>query len=230
MKSQERREREFSRREDEFLALSRRLIIANGYAGFGMDRLAEATEYSKGTVYQHFISKEDVVVALACQSMRRRVELFDRAGRFAGRPRERMTAVGVAEEYFFRHHPHNYRSEQIIKLADLEDRASEKRRSHANLQRTSIRRYGRHRWGWPSRGGARPVAPDPGVFRPGVRAGRLADSAASRWQPRPPQGLRPARGGQGGPERGVPARLAERGQHLQDARPERQPTPLSAAR
>ncbi len=127
MKSRERRERDFRRREDEFLDLARRLIIEQGYAGFGMDRLAEATEYSKGTVYLHFTSKEDVVVALACQSMRRRVDFFDRAARFAGRPRERMTAIGVAEEQFFRHHSYNYRSEQIIKLASLEERASPER-------------------------------------------------------------------------------------------------------
>lgn len=127
MKSRERRERDFRRREDVFLDLSRRLIIEQGYAGFSMDRLAEATEYSKGTVYLHFTSKEDVIVALACQSMRRRVELFDRAARYAGRPRERMTAIGVAEEQFFLKHPYHYRSEQVIKLASLEDRASTER-------------------------------------------------------------------------------------------------------
>ena len=124
MKSRERRERDFRRREEEFLDLARRLILKHGYAGFGMDRLAEATEYSKGTVYLHFTSKEDVVVALACQSMRRRVDLFDRAAGYAGRPRERMTAIGLAEEHFFRHHSYNYQSEQIIKLALLEERAS----------------------------------------------------------------------------------------------------------
>ena len=54
------------------------MLISQGYAGLSMDRLAEATEYSKGTVYQHFSTKEDLVMALASQTMEQRVSLFER--------------------------------------------------------------------------------------------------------------------------------------------------------
>ena len=124
MKTRDRREREFRRREAEFLDIARRIVIEQGFAGFSMDRLADATEYSKGTLYLHFSSKEDLVSALAAQSMVRRVELFDQALLFAGGSRERMTAVGVAEELFFRLHPLYYRSELVIKVASLESRMS----------------------------------------------------------------------------------------------------------
>ena len=127
MKTTERREREFRRREAEFLDLARLLVVEHGFAGFSMDRLADATEYSKGTVYQHFSSKEDLMSALAAQSMVRRVELFDKALRFDGKTRERMTAVGVAEELFFRLNPLYYRSELVIKFAALESRVSAER-------------------------------------------------------------------------------------------------------
>ncbi len=123
-----RKQREVRLREQMLLETARRLLIEQGYAGLTMDRLAEATEYSKGTVYQHFSTKEDLVSALAIQSMEQRKNLFHRALAFHGRPRERFIGVGMADELFVRLHPHYVRSELIIKMADLEDRASNERR------------------------------------------------------------------------------------------------------
>lgn len=123
-----RKQREVQQRELLLLDVARRMLIEKGYAGLNMDRLAEATEYSKGTIYQHFSTKEDLVTALALQSMEQRVMLFGKAREFQGRPRERLTAIGVADELFARLHPHYFRSELIIKIADLEDRASLERR------------------------------------------------------------------------------------------------------
>jgi AcrR family transcriptional regulator len=123
-----RKQREVRERELMLLDVGRRMLIEQGYAGLNMDRLAEATEYSKGTVYQHFSTKEDLVTALASQSMERRQELFGKALTFQGRPRERFLAVAMADELFVRLHPHHFRSEQVIKMADLEQRASAERR------------------------------------------------------------------------------------------------------
>ena len=110
------------------LDVARKMLIDHGFAGLNMDELAKATEYSKGTVYGHFCSKEDLVTALAIQSMEQRLSLFDRASRFAGLPRERMLAIGVADELFVRLHPTYFRSELVIKMADMEARVSPERR------------------------------------------------------------------------------------------------------
>ncbi len=122
-----RKQREVQQREQMLLEIGRQMLIEHGFAGLSMDRLAEATEYSKGTVYQHFSTKEDLVTAMAAQSIERRLSLFDRAGRMSGRPRERMAAILVADELFARLHPHYFRSELIVKMANLEDRASSDR-------------------------------------------------------------------------------------------------------
>ncbi len=129
MKTRERKEREFQQRESVFLDLARRLIAESGLAVFNMDRLAEATEYSKGTVYQHFASKEDLLMALAVQSLERRVAWFERATRLAGRPRERMYAITAAEEIFVTLRPLHFRSELMIKMDNFSDRASPERRA-----------------------------------------------------------------------------------------------------
>jgi AcrR family transcriptional regulator len=123
-----RKQREIQERERLFLRIARKMLIEQGYAGLSMDRLAEATEYSKGTVYQHFQTKEDLVAALLIESNEQSLALFDKARRFQGRARERMLAMGFAHELFARLHPHHFRSEQIVRLANLEIRASAERR------------------------------------------------------------------------------------------------------
>jgi AcrR family transcriptional regulator len=122
-----RKQREVHQRELLLLDVARKMLIEKGYAGLSMDRLAEATEYSKGTVYQHFSTKEDLVSALALQSIEQRALYFSKAAGYQGHSRERFTAIGVADELFARLHPHYFRSELIIKMADLEDRASAER-------------------------------------------------------------------------------------------------------
>ena len=123
-----RKQREIREREQLLLNTARKILIEQGYAGLSMDQLAEVTEYSKGTIYQHFSTKEDLVTALAIETMERRVELFLRAEQFVGRSREKMLAIGVADEVFARLETQHYRSEFIIKLANLRDRASTQRR------------------------------------------------------------------------------------------------------
>lgn len=56
------KEREKERREHEILLTARRLIRERGYAALNMDDLAEAVGISKPTLYQHFRSKEDLII------------------------------------------------------------------------------------------------------------------------------------------------------------------------
>ncbi|WP_435018601.1 TetR/AcrR family transcriptional regulator [Tundrisphaera sp. TA3] len=123
-----RKQKEVSNREQMLLDVARRMLIEQGFAGLTMDRLAEATEYSKGTIYQHFSTKEDLVAALAVQSCQQRLDLFGRATRFDGVPRARLMGLLVADELFAKLHPHHFRSEMVIRMADLDDRASAARR------------------------------------------------------------------------------------------------------
>jgi hypothetical protein len=47
----------------------------------------------------------------------KQIELFERASRFEGSTRERIVALGEAEELLFRLHPHHYRALQTIRIA-----------------------------------------------------------------------------------------------------------------
>lgn len=128
MKTLTRKQRELQEREARILEVSREVVVREGYHGLSMDRVAEALEYSKGTIYNHFSCKEDIILALAVQTTEKRTELFERAAAFRGRARERFLAIGVAAELFFRLYPDHFKLEQIIRSASIWEKTSEERR------------------------------------------------------------------------------------------------------
>ena len=95
MTTTQRKLRERQAREALILDVAARMVVDRGYLGMNMDRIATETQYSKGTIYQHFTCKEDVLCALAERTAANRVDLFRRAATFRGRPRERMAVLGL---------------------------------------------------------------------------------------------------------------------------------------
>jgi TetR/AcrR family transcriptional regulator, fatty acid metabolism regulator protein len=88
------RERQRAERERLILEEAERMLSEEGYDGLVMDQLAENVGVSKGTLYQHFAKKEDLVGAI----MKRGVERAEACvkGRLAdtGLPAvERLSAV-----------------------------------------------------------------------------------------------------------------------------------------
>ena len=122
-----RKEREWKEREARILEVARRLLREHGYLGLKMDEIASEMEYSKGTIYQHFSSKEDVIMELAVQTIEKRLELMARASEYRGRPRERVAALGVAVELFVRRFPDYFRVEQIIRADSIRDKTAPER-------------------------------------------------------------------------------------------------------
>ena len=108
-----RKQREIAEREQLVLSVAREMLAEKGYLGLTMDRIAAATEYSKGTIYQHFSCKEEVLAALALEAAQKRIELFERGATFPGRPRERLAAIGVADGIFVRRYPKHFEIEKI---------------------------------------------------------------------------------------------------------------------
>ncbi len=123
-----RKQREIEGREERILEVAGQMIVDDGYHGLSMDRIAEAMQYSKGTIYQHFSCKEDILMALMNQSMQRRVELFRRAAAFRATTRERMSAIGAAAELLFQLYPDQVHIENTIRINSVRDKTSEKRR------------------------------------------------------------------------------------------------------
>ncbi len=84
-------------RENELLDCALDIISTQGVVALTMDKLVGSVSYSKGTVYNHFSSKEDVFAGLCNRNMKRVSELFARAVSIADAScREQMTAIGFA--------------------------------------------------------------------------------------------------------------------------------------
>ncbi|KAA3607295.1 MAG: TetR family transcriptional regulator [Planctomycetota bacterium] len=120
-----RKQREIQDREALILQVARGMLLERGYLGLTMDRIAAATEYSKGTIYQHFANKEDLLAALAADTMAARVSMFQRGAAIDGRPREKFFAIGLAEELFVRLNPEHFRSQQILCSVSFREKAQE---------------------------------------------------------------------------------------------------------
>lgn len=123
----DRRARRFLERDARILDVAHRRIAAEGFSALSMEAIASEIDYSKGTVYQHYRSKEDILVALAVRTARKRWELFEQGAAFRGRPRERMAALGEAYAVFVREYPNHFRVEQEIHAARVRSRAEVER-------------------------------------------------------------------------------------------------------
>jgi len=114
MGTKERRQRELSAREQRFLDCAQGLIQRDGLLSLQMSRIAEECDYAVGTLYQHFASKEDLLVTLATRDCMSRVELFERAARWTGPTRERMLAIAIADLMMIRAQPEFFRLAQYV--------------------------------------------------------------------------------------------------------------------
>lgn len=130
MVTMSRKQREREEREVKILDLARGMLQEVGYLGLSMDRIATQMEYSKGTIYQHFQNKEEIILALANQALETRLGMFQVAASWSGAScsRDRMAAIGAAAEKFVEQYPHHFGVEQIVRSASIWEKTSEERR------------------------------------------------------------------------------------------------------
>lgn len=110
----ERKERQRALREHLFLDKAAELIAAEGILQLQMAPLAKACDYATGTLYQHFCSKEDLLVALAGRNNCHQLKLFQGIVDLPISSREKMLALGIAEHLNRAHNPSHARLEQYV--------------------------------------------------------------------------------------------------------------------
>ncbi|TDU22467.1 TetR family transcriptional regulator [Panacagrimonas perspica] len=128
MGTRERRQREVAEREDLFLDAALELIRQDGLLNLQMSRIAEKSEYAVGTLYLHFASKEDLLLALVTRVFREYIELVKLAQAWKASSRDRMFAVGVADMMFVRRYPDYFRIAQYSVCEVAWQAASSERR------------------------------------------------------------------------------------------------------
>jgi len=133
------RQREIQAREQLFLDAARTMVLDEGYQALTISRVAEVTHFSKGTVYQIFHSREELLAALGVQCRARLHAAIERGARFEGRPRERLVAIGESVAHQYRCHPHDQRILKIIDAETILERVGEDLR--AAMEEYDLRIY-----------------------------------------------------------------------------------------
>ena len=129
MNTMSRKQREWLEREQLILNTAKSILQNEGLANLTMDRVAAEIEYSKGTVYNHFKNKEEIITGISCRCMSNLVELFSRAKNYSGTSRERIAAVGIAHSLYALLNPAEVQNMQIIKSQAVRDKISDEKRN-----------------------------------------------------------------------------------------------------
>ena len=100
---------EIRQREGVILSAARTVLLDRGYFGLTMVRVAAVSECPKGTMYQHFGCKEDLLVALAVKCAGARLEMMERAAAHSCQSRERVVGLGESVGLYTRLYPEDSR-------------------------------------------------------------------------------------------------------------------------
>lgn len=128
MGTSERKQREREEREQLFLDTAEQLIAAEGFIQLQMAKLAKACDYATGTLYQHFTSKEDLLMALMARQSALHLALFERIEQWQAPSRQRIFAICVAEQDFNRRQANYVKLSQYVMTEAVWENASEARR------------------------------------------------------------------------------------------------------
>ena len=123
-----RKARARSEREMELIDIARDIIESEGLASLTMDKVTARCEYSKGTVYNHFSCKEDLLVAVSNEGLKDLLNLFDKLKDFKGNSREQMLGLQLAYLYFSKLYPSQFLCVLSVKNPAILSRTSDKRK------------------------------------------------------------------------------------------------------
>lgn len=124
----ERKERQRALREQLFLDKAAELIAKEGILQLQMAPLAKACDYATGTLYQHFSSKEDLLVALVGRNSCHQLRFFQGIVALEINSREKMLALSVAAKMNQQHYPSHAGLEQYAFTEAVWQNASATRR------------------------------------------------------------------------------------------------------
>ena len=122
-----RKQRELIKREELILDAAQTILHQHSYNYLTMDRVAETVEYSKGTIYNHFASKEDLVCSLCCRYVGNLIEIFERAYNYEGSSRERYSAIGIGYSLYQQLHPMDSQNIQTVKNNAVREKVSKEK-------------------------------------------------------------------------------------------------------
>jgi len=107
---------------ERILAAATELFATRGYAGAGVDRLAERSGIAKTAIYYHFGNKEGLLAAVLERTATEWIEAIQQAARHAGDPAARLDRALVGMRAMLEERPWIYKLFQILTLEVAEEK------------------------------------------------------------------------------------------------------------
>ncbi len=123
--TQSRKQREIAKRHTLFLEIGKRILEEEGFHVLSMERIAELAEYSKGTVYQHFTCKEEILIQLCIEAMTQLLTLFKRAVNMEGSTRDHLVGIFFAQQRWARLGQNRAEMLQHLSMHGVKDKITE---------------------------------------------------------------------------------------------------------
>ena len=122
------REQALAEREKQFIDATHKQLCKEGLLGIQMAAIARSCNYATGTLYHHFASKEDLLIAVCSSLTGVRQSYCQRVADSDLCNRDKMFGFLIAYSLFSQHHPEHFRLEQYILTEVVWQAASEERR------------------------------------------------------------------------------------------------------
>ena len=122
------KQREIRTREHRILQIARPMVRDGGLQAIRVDAIADQMRLTRGTIYNHFPNREEIILAVAAQGVARRLELFRFAAACATASRDRIAAIGIACEVYAEQLPDDFAVEHLVRHDSVWDRGSVERR------------------------------------------------------------------------------------------------------
>lgn len=121
------KDRQRQERQELILRVAADLLAERGYHDMSLDEIAARVGISKGTIYLHFPSKEDLVIALFEQGMTSFAQALDETLSGDGSPREKLARIIERVTANMASDPHSQLFGAVMRQPELLSRLAERR-------------------------------------------------------------------------------------------------------
>jgi TetR/AcrR family transcriptional regulator len=121
----ERKVREKKARRRAILEAAKTVFFEKGFTATTMDQIAEVAEVSKGSLYLHFPSKEELYASLLLEGLELLYDRFSRAVRDAEGWEDKLRRIGRAYYQFYLDHNPYFKILFLLRHGELAPKVSE---------------------------------------------------------------------------------------------------------